>query len=717
MKTMRKLTCNILFIGVLLISFSVKAQMMERANKYFNSFSYQQAIDLYESIWQKDSLNEKVIKQLATSYRLINNTKQSELWYAKLVKSQLATSDDYLHYARALQSNKKYKQAKIWLNKYKNSRPESEQKAMDLELILDLRKDSLRYSVKPISANSEESDFGAAFYKNEVVFSSAKKKASLIKRNHKWNNQNYLRLYKSAIENNGDLKNASLFSGKLETNYHDGPVCFSADGKEMFLTRNHVSNSKRAKRNKEGVVSIKLYHSVMNKDQWSTPHLLSFNMEGYSTGHPALSADGKKLYFISDRPNGFGGTDLYVSTKTKSGWSNPKNLGNKINTPENEMFPFIGENGILYFASKGHLGLGGLDLYSIDLKNEKAIPVNMGYPINTSKDDFGLILKKGNGYFASNRLKGESYDDIYHFKIVSRLIKGEVFNSETNEILGNSKVSLINSNGDILASNKTKEDGKFQFLISDLENYQIKSEKDNFVNGLELITITDLNNSTEFYQSVYQSPNNKLSLEALIVYKEDRSPVKDVKLSITNISTNETVEHISNIDGKIFGSILRNQNYNFNYKKEGILAKSANVSTFNRKGNVVYVEEEVEKIQVGKVFVLDNIFYDLNKSNIRPDAAVELDKLVLIMKENPNLKIELSSHTDSRGSDAYNMSLSNRRAKQAVEYIVSKGISSDRMKAKGYGETKLINRCANGVKCSKAEHQANRRTEVKILEL
>ncbi|PKQ62749.1 hypothetical protein BZG02_11105 [Labilibaculum filiforme] len=698
-------------------SFSVKAQIMERANKYFEFFSYEEAIELYEILWQKDSLNENVAKQLAISYRLTNNSEKSELWYSKVVKSSLTTATDYLEYSRALQSNKKYEEAQIWMDKYLKSTSGSEQKQIDLDLILELRKDSSRYSIKPITANSEQSEFGVAFYKEDVVFSSAKEKTSMIKRNYKWNNQNYLRLYKSEVSKDGDLKNAVLFSGKLGTNYHDGPVCFTADGKEMFLTRNHVSSSKRAKRNEEGVVSIKLYHCTMEGDKWSTPELLSFNMEGYSTGHPALSADGKSLYFISDRPNGYGGTDLYVSTKTETDWSTPKNLGDKINTSENEMFPFADENQILYFASKGHAGLGGLDLYSIDLKKEKAEPVNMGYPINTSKDDFGLILKNGNGYFASNRIKGETYDDIYQFAILSRLIKGEVLNSETKEILGNTKVSLLNSNGEIVKTIHTTADGKFQFLISEIEDYQIKSVKENFTDGVESISTTDLSNSMEFHQSVYQVPDNKLSLEGLVVYKDDRAPVEGVLVSITNEKTNETIDYTSNSEGKFFGSLLRDQQYNLRYHKEGILSKSSKLNTSNRKGNKVYVEEVVEKVQVGKVFVLDNIFYDVNKSNIRADAAMELDKLVVLMIENPSLKIELSSHTDSRGSDVYNKSLSDRRAKEAVEYIVSKGISPDRLQAKGYGESRLINHCSNGVNCSKAEHQANRRTEVKILEL
>ena len=712
---MRKLTRTILFFGLLLMNLSLNAQMLERADKHFESFAYQEAIDLYEMLWKKDSLNENVTRQLAASYRLINNSQTAEFWYAKVLEMPNVENDDYLFYARALQSNQKYAKANEWMEKYRQKESGSKQDLINEDVINKLKSDSLKYKVKPVSANSEESDFGVAYYRNDVIFSSAREKMSVIKRNHKWNNQNYLRLYQTHVGEDGNLLNATLFSKDITTKFHDGPVCFTKSGEEMFLTRNYVSDSKKAKRNKEGVVSIKLYHCKKEGDGWSTPELLSINMEAFSTGHPALSDNEKSLYFISDRPGGFGGTDLYVSKKTASGWSEPVNLGDKINTSENEMFPFVDETNNLFFASKGHVGLGGLDVFSIDLDDEKAKPVNMGYPINSSKDDFNLIHKKGSGYFASNRIKGESFDDVYHFALMRRTIKGQVFNSETKEILGNTEVSLIDKNGNVAERVVTDKDANFQFVISKIDNYQIRSTKEYYFDGDVAIPASELRKNGELNKIVYQAPDNILSLKGLVVFKEDRSPVADVNVSIKNSKSDDSINLTSDTNGTFSCELLRGMDYTIEYHKEGILSKTRRVETSMIKGSEIFVEEEVDKVQVGKVFVLDNIFYDVNKSNIREDAAIELDKLVVVMTENPNLKIELSSHTDSRGSDPYNMALSSRRAKEAVEYIVSKGISPDRMKAKGYGETKLINKCSNGVKCSKEEHQANRRTEVKIL--
>ncbi|MGZ2370671.1 OmpA family protein [Ancylomarina sp. YFZ004] len=712
---MKKIACIILFIGILFSSFSVKAQIAERANKCFESFAYQEAIELYEILWQKDSLNESVAKRLATSYRLINNSEQTERWYARVVKMSSAENDDFLYYAKALQSNKKYNQAQIWMDKYLKGDSKVKLTRIDPINISDLMKDSIRYKVQAIKANSEASDFGVCFYKNQLVFSSAREKNTLIKRNHKWNNQNYLRLYKANVEADGELMKIRLFENKLATNYHDGPVCFNEEGDEMFLTRNHVSNSKRVKRNQEGIVSIKLYYCKKEGNKWSEPKLLPFNMDGYSTGHPALSSDAKSLYFISDRPGGFGGTDLYVCHRNENGWGIIENLGSHINTFENEMFPFVTENQNLYFASKGHVGLGGLDLFSIDLNQKDSKPINLGYPVNTSKDDFGLIIKNGKGYFASNRLKGQSFDDIYKFSIESSLVRGQVFHAVTNEVLGNTLVTLNDENDQPIERVTTEENGKFEFLVHGGQTYQIRSVKESFIDGEAVIADSALKDKTDYYIPVHQATENTLFFEGLLVLKEGQSPIEGLTISVQDNQTKEKFELLSDIEGIFSCQLKRETQYKLAYRKESLMSKYDEISTYNLTGNKIHIREEFDRLEVGKTFVLENILYDLNKSNIREDAAMELGKLVLIMEDNPSLKIELSSHTDSRGSDAYNLALSQRRAKSAVAFIISKGISKDRVVAKGYGESKLINRCLNGVVCSKAEHQANRRTEIKIL--
>jgi outer membrane protein OmpA-like peptidoglycan-associated protein len=711
---MRTFVTCIVLISTLFIS-PANGQLLKRADKHFNDFSYQEAIELYEHAWKKDTANVYVIKQLAESYRKINYIEKAAIWYEKLMRTEGVEAKYFLQYAKVLQGLEQYEKAAYYIQKYSSENPEYSYD-FDVKSIQKFKSDSAHYHVSALSVNSDASDFGAAYYKDQLVFSSAKSVPSLIKRKYAWNEQNYLRLYVASRDENGDVKSAELLSKKLGTNYHDGPVCFNAEGTEMFLTRNYVSGSKKAKTEKEGVVSIKLYYSKLEKGSWTKPKLMSLNMNGYSTGHPALSADGNILYFISDRPGGAGGTDIYHSKRKGSKWSDPVNLGRKINTDENEMFPFVSKDGTLYFASNGHPGLGGLDIFYSELK-DTCQPINMGYPINTSKDDFGLILKKGEGYFASNRLKGQSFDDLYHFSIVARTLRGTVYDAQTNKVLGNTRVELTDDKGNVLGETQTGDDGKFSFSLANLKQYDLSSEKERYYKGEAKVNLEQVENRTEIVQNIYQSRDRSLELSGLVAFKDSYLPVSDMEVEIRNVNTGDSIEILTKSDGKFSCPLVRDTEYVFEYHKEGIYAAPQKLLTYDIPENQINLEKLVEKVEVGKVFVLDNIFYDLDKSDIRSDAAQELDKLVVIMNDNPSLKIELSSHTDARGSDSYNMALSQRRAKSAVQYIISNGIAKNRIVAKGYGETKLINHCANGVECSKAEHQANRRTEVKVLDI
>lgn len=593
---MKRIECIILFIVVLLSSTSVEAQMSDRANKYFESFAYLEAIKLYEILWQKDSLNDSHAKRLAISYRMVNNPEQSEHWYARVVYSSSVEIEDFFHYAKVLQSNKKYREAQIWMDRYLESNSKTMRNTIDPVYIQDLLKDSIRYRVQAIKANSEASDFGVSFYENQLVFSSAREIRTVIKRNFKWNNQNYLRLYEAKVEADGELNEIQPFSDKLATNYHDGPVCFNEEGDEMFLTRNHIANSKRIKRNQEGIVSIKLYHSKKEGHKWSEPELLPFNIEGYSTGHPSLSFDAKSLYFISDRPGGFGGTDLYVCHRDENGWGEAENLGSQINTFENEMFPFITQTQNLYFASKGHPGLGGLDLFSIDLKQKGSSIVNLGYPVNTSKDDFGLILKYGKGYFASNRLKGESFDDIYKFSIESKLIKGQVFHDVKDEILGNTLVTLNDENGHPIETVKTGENGRFKFFVRGGQMYKIRSVKENYIDGEAIIAASLLKDKTECHTQIYQTTDNTLVLEGLVVVKEGQSPIEGLIISVFDEQTKERFELRSNWEGKFSCKLKRETLYRLEYLKAGFMSKYDLINTYKLLGNKFEIRKEFDRL-------------------------------------------------------------------------------------------------------------------------
>jgi outer membrane protein OmpA-like peptidoglycan-associated protein len=575
------------------------------------------------------------------------------------------------------------------------------------------------YKIDKLKINSPESDFGPTYYKDSLVFSSARNNFSSNKK-YKWTDQNFLKLYSGKIKDDGNLEGLNYISNKFGKSYmfHEGPVCFSKDGTEVYITRNTVSKGKRAVKSKNGVVKIKLYYSKFDGNRWSKPKLMPFNLKDYSTGHPSISENGKDLYFVSDRPGGIGGTDIYVSHKINGVWTEPTNLGPRVNTIDNEMFPFISQSGVLFFSSKGHAGLGGLDIFSFDTKDITVPVMNLGIDINSTKDDFGLIINDDKGYFSSNREKGESFDDIYMYKINSFLLNGIVKNIEDKSIIQAAKVSYIDTTGVEVTHSITTETGWFGAKLgNDREEFTITASKPGYSTESVQLVKADYSNRVNIFKTIYLKPVKDIILNGLVAYKSDNSPVKMVNIEIIDTEQKDTIKLSTADTGKFTHKLLRDKKYEINIWKEKTISCNELVYAENNSQDTINIVKYIDKLEVGKSFVLENIFYDFDKDNIRPDAAIELDKLVKIMEENPSLKIELSSHTDSRGSDVYNIDLSDRRAKSAVAYIISKGINPDRLIASGYGETRLVNRCSDGVSCSRAEHQANRRTEIKILEL
>jgi outer membrane protein OmpA-like peptidoglycan-associated protein len=417
--------------------------------------------------------------------------------------------------------------------------------------------------------------------------------------------------------------------------YHDGPATFNSKGDTMYFTRNNYTK-KKVQKSTEDVVDLKIMRAVKKDSTWTDLTEFEYNSKDYSTGHPALNADGSKMYFVSDMPGGLGGTDIYVVERMNNTWSKPVNLGPNINTPYNEMFPMIWKDSILYFSSEGHYNMGGLDVFSSRKEqNSWTEARNMGYPLNTSYDDFGVAMNDSGtaGILSSNR---------------------------------NAK--------------NTMQDNLYTFAINDL----------------------------------------RFTLEGIAVDKTTQEPVAGVIVELMNTITNKKEVVTTGPDGKFFFKLNPETSYTVVGTKDGYFTNTEPVTTVGKlRSESMYVKLklELDRIIVDKPIVLKNIYYDLDKWDIRPDAAVELDNLVQILHENPTISIELGSHTDSRADDKYNMTLSQKRADAAVNYIVSKGISQARITAKGYGETQLVNKCANKVACSEEEHQANRRTEFKVISI
>ncbi|MCK0144126.1 OmpA family protein [Arenibacter sp. F26102] len=629
-------------------------RLIQKADQYFEKMWYAEAAELYEEAIKKDPNNYslEILQKAGDAYYYNTNMAKAYYYYDMIFEryENEVSPDQIFKYAHTLKGTGKYGKSKRMMRLYdkevKNGNAGSnvDFNANKKEAVLDnILNMELKFGLKNLAINTKYSEFSPMFYnEDEIVFASAKDSSIFNTRRYKWNNQPYLDLYVSKVNKESqDLKEAIRFSKKINSKYHEASVAFTPDNATMFFTRNNYG--KKLKRSKNGVNHLKIYTSKKVDGEWSEAEEVPFNSDEYSTGHPALSPDGKQLYFVSDMPGTIGETDIFVVDVLGDGnYSEPKNLGPEINTEQKEMFPFINDKK-LYFASNGHVGLGGLDVYEVAYDEEgfKEV-VNMGQPINSNKDDFSYIVneKDQKGYFASNRRGGKGDDDIYSFErlvleeVVKNAISGVVTELITGDLMPKALVTLLDENNIKLKEMVTEDDGSFVFEDLDSNTkYTVKTTKN------------------EFFE---------------------------------NVVTAETKENeVVNVD-----------------------------FTMKKLKELIVIEDGIKKLKT------DMIFFDFDKSYIRKDASLELDKLVEVMTEYQDMVIKIESHTDSRGPDVYNKYLSDKRAKSTRAYLISKGISADRIEsAIGYGEERLINECGNGVRCSKENHELNRRSEFIIVKM
>ena len=724
MKTLATTVISIAFY----LTMSAQNGVIKHGHKMYSEMAYAKAIDLYEYAVEKNVKDPMVFRNLASSYEKIRDFSNASKYYAQLVVMEGVESNDYYRYAQNLKSTGNYEESKVWMAKYLENQPGDSRASKHKEAgdyDIDLKKDADRFKIENLDINSPGMDWGTCLIKNKVVFASNRGEKVGVKMSHSWNERNFLDLYEGVVDEKGYIKGIRVLPGDLNSKYHEGGSCFSPDGKTLWFTRNNFYEKKLVK-NSNKIVNLKLYSVTQNrKDEWSNELNFPYNSDDYSVGHPTLSKNGRVMYFTSDMPGGMGGDDIWMSKMDNTGeWSLPVNCGNQINTEGDEKFPFIAEDGTLYFSSDGHVGLGGLDIYSAVDNNGKWMVENMGYPLNGSWDDFAMILRnEREGYFSSNRPGGKGGDDIYKFSFDPKStlsITGVIVNTETARPIANAMAILVDENGNKLEEIKVGENGEFFFdLDPEKCNYRVMVN-----NGEGWTTGQTRNTPCDPKESVINEGNIELTeivygASGVIRDKSSNGPVKDFTVILMNNEGDPIESKLTSPEGKVEFSLDADTDYKIRFEKDGYLAKNGQFTTSGMQPGIIdinkFVDLYFETVEVGKVFEIENIFFDVSKADIRPDAALELDKIVTIMNENPTMIIELGSHTDSRGSDKYNKDLSDKRAKSSAAYIVSKGIDATRISGKGYGETQLKNKCANGVKCSDAEHQINRRTEFKIV--
>ncbi len=712
-----------IFLLVFFSSLNVTGQLKQKiADERFMRMEYAMCVDMYDELADKYLKNKSIessgienIRRAAISNFQLFRMKKSCYYYTKLQALNKLNEKDREWLIQAHRYLKDYSSAfnlSLESSNLFTSNQFFKKIVEDNANLNSLLEDSLRYRIYPLDLNSDMGDFAPAMHKNHLYYATKSANTKAIHTEYGWDDSYYLNIKIAELTSDSTTGKSQLLRDEFITKAHDGPVSFNSKGDQMVITRNSIEKVKGS-----DVVRFSLYFSNLINNEWTEPKAFPFNNASkYNTGHAVFAENDQVIYFSCDKEGGSGLADLYSSRIDKNGnWAAPVNLGPNVNTNQNDLFPFVTEN-VLYFASAGHFGLGGLDIFSYELGSGMK-PKNSGYPINTSYDDFGLILDSSNtkGFFSSNR--ADNIDRLYAFKYVPMEIylQGIVYAAYTEkESIPSHPVYILNETAGERDTIITNEFGQYHTKLEKGNRYRITTSKDEFVLITEgLISTQGLKKDTTFYCELPLKPTT-LQVRLRVVELGTNKIIEYAKTTITDYVLNKESILYTDETGIVIIKVDRNKTYWAHASKKGFVDDNVAFNSANENDKIFDLELKLPPIVKGDKFKLENIFYDLNKSTLRPESKLALDKLADFIIKN-DLKIELSSHTDARGSDAYNLKLSQARAQSCVDYLYTKGVKKAKIIAKGYGETQLINRCKNNVECPEELHQDNRRTEVKIL--
>ena len=617
------------YILIYILCFSTfgfaQSRKLKQANKLYDNKAYSEAAVLLKKLDE----NQETLLKLGDSYYYNAQMQEASAAYKKLFKQfkDSLNTDVYFRYAHSMYGIDNYDVADPIMTEYLGTDINTPTFIKKLE-----RGVPYNYEIEAINTGTSSGDFGITYYGDTLVFASLRNSDNP---NYEWNGKPYLDLYQATITEDKTLINIIPFSDEINSKTHESNAVFTSDGKTMYFSR---TNDKRIQIGEEKYASIKIYRAELIDDTWQNITVMPFSSDMYSTQHPVLNADNTRMYFSSDMPGSLGSFDIYYVDVSEMTYGDPVNLGSSINTKHLEQFPFISNDGILYFASNGHQGLGGLDVFMSYQKDSIfTTPLNAGKTLNSGLDDFGFILKDSlqEGFFSSNR---NGVDKIFSFKRTENIrtfnVEGDVRDKNTKAILPGTTVTLLNLDGSVVSEMVVGEDGKYTFETEPNKTYKIEGYRDFYIPTVEEFTTND---------------EGKIEI--------------NIELEIESYDDAEEI----------------------------VVTKS---------DGYIYIE-------------LENIYFDLNKWDIKPQAAKTLDVLVNLLKKYPRMEVQLGAHTDTRSSDAYNLNLSDNRAIATLKYIVSKGVNVKRLRPKGFGESQPLVSC--GDNCTEVEHAINRRCEFIIL--
>jgi outer membrane protein OmpA-like peptidoglycan-associated protein len=642
-----------LLLAFIASSFSVFAQSEKYiAQDLMDENRYAEAIEYFSKAIKKKA-NPESLAGLGECYKVLREYPKAERYYKRALAADKRNTAYTFEYGLMLKANAKYQEAIAAFNNYKTL-PDADSLAAEIQLEgcemgaqwLNSSTDGfIMYNVEDV--NTRYSDFGMVALNDKddhYYYSTNRKKRGSFDQLSSEVQKPYFSIIDIELgTDSGEVSVIQAAEIASRYPYHIATPSFSANQDTMFFTRVDI-----VKKEKENLNYLEVHYATKDSSGWSKPISFPYNVKGYSTAHPSLSASGNELYFISNRPGGQGAYDIYVSKKENGLWGEPMNLGNNINTKLDEFYPVF-QNNALYFSSNGLAGIGGLDLFVSEYsRNGLSTPVNMGIPYNSSRDDFAYTLKSQSddtrGFFSSNRDGGKGSDDIYYIETLTTLPSINVFtidlNSNGQEVIAyGDELNVLNKEGG--SAETINNDYGVYYTLKDGQSYHANISKTGF-------------------------------------FKES------IPLDFENAKVIDTISILS-------GNPIQ-------------------------KGIVYAVSVDLKPVEVGKEYKINNIYFDYNKADIRKEAEVELNILVNLLQENATVNVEIGSHCDARGDDSYNRELSVTRAENVKQYLVDKGVNADRLSFQGYGESEIINKCANGIECSEKEHEENRRTVFKVVE-
>lgn len=709
-----------------------------QADKHFADFNFEKAAELYEKAFKRDPGNYLLQERIGDCYRLMNDPQKALEWYQPLVEMPNADADLFFNFAQASRSIGEYEQAAVYYDKFAEEAPQDSRANLFDDFLghsMVLAQPNPNIEVFALGElNTDDMEFGPAILGDNLIFTSNREVAGPVGRKDNRSQGGFLRMYLSYESGKGDYSSPELLThDKPSPKLHEGPATFTGDGVFMYFSKSRESGG--VKRGSDGALHLDIYEARLYESQgrWVDLKPLAINSKDYSSTHPSVSPDGQTLFFVSNKEEGYGGTDIYVSYKKGNAWGAPVNLGSGINTPGNEMYPYIANDGTLYFTSDSRVGLGGLDLYSAQFKDGVWANVkNLGAPINSEKDDFSYCLKEDGkiGFFASNRYGN---DDLFRFeinKIAGPQIDLVVMDRSGKQFISGAQVKLLEQGASTAAALiSTDNSGLAKLKAQPLKNYKVIVTKEGYPSTERQVRLsTDNSHQTMVVKMGTSGSENIVQGDYTVeVQVKDRSGdlmIKGAEVRVINLNSGEGFIGTTNEKGVCFFPLSPNSDYEITASYEdpnsgaAFFSSGELMTTIGKKPPAyIYTHLTMEKLQEGAVVTLQGIDYPYDKAIITDSAIRVLNKVIKTLEQYPNMEIELRSHTGCTGEASYNLELSQRRADAAAEYIFSQGIERSRVTANGYGEREPKVVCEPCSACSEMAQKQNSRTELKVIKV